>query len=106
MGDNDLFWKNLYIKKYFDSKVNENLKYFENFKLCYQLSILIIKLKLNYSLYELYYLENLNLTNQDFLNNELKSIPKEIGQLTNLVKLNLSPIILGYSAGWILTRSF
>ena len=58
MCDNDLFWKNLYIDYYGDSNMYDNSKsYYETFKLCYQLSLLIKKLK--YSLYSLYQLHKL-----------------------------------------------
>ena len=60
-----------------------NLK--DNYRLLYQLTILKQKLRLKKNIYELYNLQLLDLNN-----NEIKEIPKEIGNLTNLQQLNLT----------------
>ena len=85
MCENDLFWKNMYIKYYGDSNIDDLKSYYETFKLCHQLSLLIKKLELNYSLYNLYHLDTLYLDN-----NQLIEVPKEIGLLTNLKTLYLA----------------
>jgi Leucine-rich repeat (LRR) protein len=84
---NDLFWKKLYHKYYNNTEMYEDTKsYYETFKLCYQLDYLIkkLKLKLKYSIYNLYNKKSLDLSN-----NGLSEIPKEIGQLQNLQRLYL-----------------
>jgi Leucine-rich repeat (LRR) protein len=58
--------------------------YYETFKLCYQLDYFIKKLHLNYSIYNLYNITSLNLSDK-----KLKEIPKAIGQLQQLKILYL-----------------
>jgi Leucine-rich repeat (LRR) protein len=105
----DLFWEKLYYKYYDNSQMFDDTKsYYETFKLCYRLDYLIKKLKLNYSIYDLYNTENLLLYNKilseipkeigqlqklkrlALRNNKLNEIPKEIGQLQKLKRLDLS----------------
>ena len=82
---NELFWKNLYDRYYGDSNMDKLKKsYFEQFKLCYQLTILIKTLSLKYNLYNLYQSKSLYLND-----NQLTTIPPEFGQLTQLQILYL-----------------
>jgi hypothetical protein len=83
---NDIFWEKLYHKYYDNSRMYDGVKsYYETFKLCYQLDYLIKKLNLDYSIYNLS-----NITELDLMYKELSEIPKEIGQLQKLKILYLN----------------
>ena len=78
----DTIWKLQIDNKYKDVFKKEN--WYETYKMYHYISVLIKKLNLEYTHEDLYKLENLLLNGK-----QLKEIPKEIGNLSNLQELSL-----------------